>query len=190
MASRASPSRSRSRPSSSNCCGSWVCRFFALRLCPLRRLAMHRVVGDIRPRYVIIENVRALVGNGLDRVLCDLASIGYDAEWADISAEQFGAEHGRARVWIVAYPNGVNGSECPRVGAEQNRAAAIFPTDDRQRTRVRLQAARATIGSDDGLSAGVYEDRVRGIGLSIFVPIAEFIFRRIIDSGEIHKGVS
>lgn len=45
-----------------------------------------RLIGEIRPRYAIIENVSALRSKGLEKVLCDLAAIGYDAEWHCIPA--------------------------------------------------------------------------------------------------------
>jgi len=63
-----------------------------------------RIIGDVRPRYVIVENVAALLGRGLERVLGDLAQIGYDAEWHCIPASALGAPHRRDRIWIVAYP--------------------------------------------------------------------------------------
>lgn len=62
-----------------------------------------RLVGELRPRYVIVENVAALLGRGLYRVLGDLAALGYDAEWHCIPASAIGAPHRRDRVWIVAY---------------------------------------------------------------------------------------
>ena len=65
-----------------------------------------RLIGEIRPRYALIENVSALLIRGLDRVLCDLAALGYDAEWHCITAASIGANHQRDRVWIIAYPNG------------------------------------------------------------------------------------
>lgn len=65
---------------------------------------IYRLVGEIEPRFVIVENVAALLGRGLDRVLRDLASIGYDAEWHCIPASYVGLRHIRDRVWIVAYP--------------------------------------------------------------------------------------
>ncbi|MCE5190266.1 MAG: DNA (cytosine-5-)-methyltransferase [Actinomycetia bacterium] len=63
-----------------------------------------RLIGEIRPRYAIMENVGALTRRGLDRVLGSLAEIGYDAEWSDIRASDVGAPHRRERIWIVAYP--------------------------------------------------------------------------------------
>ena len=65
-----------------------------------------RIIGEVRPRYVIVENVAALLGRGLATVLGDLAALGYDAEWHCIPASAVGAPHRRDRVWIVAYANG------------------------------------------------------------------------------------
>jgi DNA (cytosine-5)-methyltransferase 1 len=64
---------------------------------------MHRIIGELRPRYVIVENVAALLSRGMETVLGDLSEIGYDAEWHVISACAVGAPHRRDRVWIVAY---------------------------------------------------------------------------------------
>ena len=66
---------------------------------------MHRIISELRPHYVLVENVAALLGRGIGRVLGDLAEIGYDAEWEVISAADLGAPHLRERVWIMAYPN-------------------------------------------------------------------------------------
>jgi DNA (cytosine-5)-methyltransferase 1 len=65
-----------------------------------------RLIGEVRPRYVIVENVAALLGRGLDRVLADLAALGFDAEWHCIPASAVGAPHRRDRVWLVAYADG------------------------------------------------------------------------------------
>ena len=63
-----------------------------------------RIIQEINPRWVVIENVRNLLSNGLAIVLQDLHEIGYDAEWEIISARSVGACHLRERVWIVANP--------------------------------------------------------------------------------------
>ena len=68
-----------------------------------------RLLGELRPRYAIFENVTNLLngdgGNWFKRVLWDISQIGYDAEWHCIPASAIGAHHHRDRVWIVAYPN-------------------------------------------------------------------------------------
>jgi DNA (cytosine-5)-methyltransferase 1 len=62
-----------------------------------------RLIGELRPRYVVIENVPALAARGLDRVLADLAACGLDAEFDHLPASAFGAPHRRDRVWVVGY---------------------------------------------------------------------------------------
>jgi DNA (cytosine-5)-methyltransferase 1 len=65
---------------------------------------MYRVICELRPGFVLVENVSALLGRGIERVLGDLAAGGYDAEWDCIPACAVGAPHRRDRVWILAYP--------------------------------------------------------------------------------------
>jgi DNA (cytosine-5)-methyltransferase 1 len=65
-----------------------------------------RLIGEIRPRYVIVENVAALLGRGMGDVFGNLAALGYDAEWDTVPASELGAPHRRERVWIVAYAPG------------------------------------------------------------------------------------
>jgi len=63
----------------------------------------HRLIKEIKPKYVIAENVAALRSRGLDEVLRSLFEVGYDAEWHCIPASAVGAPHRRDRVWIVSY---------------------------------------------------------------------------------------
>ena len=83
-----------------------------------------RLIGELRPRYVIVENVAALLGRGLDKVLGDLAEIGYDAEWHCIPASYVGARHIRDRLWIVAYPISAGTRVAQYRGRGQERADA------------------------------------------------------------------
>jgi DNA (cytosine-5)-methyltransferase 1 len=64
-----------------------------------------RLIREIRPRFVIVENTPGLLSLGMGTVLGDLAALGYDAEWHCIPACAVGADHIRDRVWIIAYPN-------------------------------------------------------------------------------------
>ena len=65
-----------------------------------------RVVREVRPRYVFLENSPMLVGRGLDTVLGTLAELGYDAAWGVISAADCGANHLRKRIWVLADATG------------------------------------------------------------------------------------
>ena len=66
---------------------------------------MARVVGEVRPTFVFVENSPMLVTRGLNRVLADLTSLGYDTKWTVMGCSQFGAKHQRDRIWIVGYAN-------------------------------------------------------------------------------------
>ena len=63
---------------------------------------MARVICEVRPRFVFVENSPMLTSRGLGRVLGDLASMGFDARWGVLGAADVGANHQRDRIWIVA----------------------------------------------------------------------------------------
>lgn len=63
---------------------------------------MARIIGEVRPRFVFVENSPLLISRGLAVVISDLAEMGYDAQWCCISASDTGAPHKRDRIWIVA----------------------------------------------------------------------------------------
>jgi len=62
-----------------------------------------RVVREVAPRFVFVENSPMLTSRGLGRVLGDLAAMGYDAEWCVLGADDAGAPHRRKRIWILAH---------------------------------------------------------------------------------------
>jgi len=83
---------------------------------------MRRVVEEIEPSFVFVENVTALRSRGLDRVLRDLAALGYDAAWDCVRASDLGAPHKRDRIWILAaHPDRgrCQGERLPEHDAEQ-----------------------------------------------------------------------
>lgn len=65
-----------------------------------------RAIRILRPGLVVVENVAALLGRGLGRVLGDLAECGYDAQWMCVSASDVGACHRRKRLFLAAHPAG------------------------------------------------------------------------------------
>tara|TARA_R110000868_G_scaffold268917_1_gene528178 strand:+ start:232 stop:1062 length:831 start_codon:yes stop_codon:yes gene_type:complete len=70
---------------------------------------MLRAIGVLRPRVAFLENVRGHYSLGFDRVLGDLADIGYDCQWEIVSAQSVGAPHCRKRLICLAYPNDSRG---------------------------------------------------------------------------------
>jgi DNA (cytosine-5)-methyltransferase 1 len=65
---------------------------------------MARIIREVGPRYVFVENSPMLTSRGLGTVLGDLAEMGYDARWGIVSAAAVGAPHIRERIWILADP--------------------------------------------------------------------------------------
>jgi DNA (cytosine-5)-methyltransferase 1 len=63
---------------------------------------VHRIICNVRPQYVLLENVTGHLSLGFGRVLGDLAESGYDAQWDCIPAAAVGAPHRRDRVFILA----------------------------------------------------------------------------------------
>jgi len=63
---------------------------------------MARIIREVRPRFVFVENSPMLTSRGLGRVLGDLAGMGFDARWGVLGAADVGANHQRDRIWIVA----------------------------------------------------------------------------------------
>ena len=67
---------------------------------------MARIIGEVLPRFVFVENTPTIVGGGLAVVLGDLASMGYDAKWGRIGADITSLPHHRSRFWLVANSSG------------------------------------------------------------------------------------
>jgi len=63
---------------------------------------MARIIGEVRPQYVFVENSPMLTTRGLGVVLADLSTLGFDAKWGVVSAADVGANHKRERIWILA----------------------------------------------------------------------------------------
>ena len=105
-----------------------------------------RVIRMVRPRFVVLENVAAILNNGLDIVLGELSQAGYDAEWSVISASSLGACHRRSRWWCVAYTNdyGSPASSISRLDDQANN-------DSSERSNQVSQSSRSIEPTDSGV---------------------------------------
>ncbi|WP_404989434.1 DNA cytosine methyltransferase [Caballeronia sp. LZ003] len=113
---------------------------------------MARIVCEVQPGVVLVENSPMLTSRGLGRVLGDLAEMGFDAEWGVISAADVGAPHLRERIWIVAYARGERyriaaKALCARWNASKPRgeALAYADGDDQDGRRSAVQMGRLAI---------------------------------------------
>jgi DNA (cytosine-5)-methyltransferase 1 len=150
---------------------------------------MHRIIRDIRPRVIVLENVSAITIRGGLEVIGSLTEIGYLCEWGIISARQFGAPHLRKRWFCVAHSDG-------RHIKKQFLAESIKET--RQSTKKNIGAVsisgfgyweRCSAPSpicrvDDGISDRVA--KLRALGNAIVPQCSEYIGRLIYESGVLY----
>ena len=113
-----------------------------------------RIISEVRPRLVFVENSNQLIKRGLARVLGDLAAIGYDAEWEIMGADDVGAPHRRKRLWLLGVDRNANGSGERQIREFSGRTApdsggirrkgALSNTDGDRRKTLDAQAGVAS----------------------------------------------
>ncbi|MDV7375008.1 DNA cytosine methyltransferase [Acinetobacter baumannii] len=116
---------------------------------------MARIIGEVRPSYVFVENSPMLVSRGLTRVISDLAKMGYDAQWARFSASNFGAPHIRDRIWIVGYSH----SERLNTGWENNGKYDRHFTSSANKNSRTLANPQSIGCKTNGLSIGTQQEK-------------------------------
>lgn len=92
---------------------------------------MARIIGEVRPQYVFVENSPMLTSRGLGVVLGDLASMGFDAEWGVLSANDVGANHLRERIWILGHSNH-HGQTTSKIGKSIDEGGNSSQTREKQ----------------------------------------------------------
>ena len=102
---------------------------------------MARIIREVGPRHVFVENSPMLTSRGLGRVLGDLAAMGYDARWGVLGAVHAGAPHKRDRIWIVAYADRLRELQPQRSKPDERRrpcdpGCEISDTDSLHEQRV------------------------------------------------------
>lgn len=151
----------------------------------------NRLISEIRPIFVVVENVTALLGNGMGRVLGDLASIRYDAEWDSLPAWFAGCPQIRDRTWIVAYPQG---QRCEAVfeklrvlystsAGGAGLAGRGGPVDAADASGILWPVEPTMVRVADGFPDRV--DRINGLGNAVIPQIPELIGRAILEAREI-----
>jgi DNA (cytosine-5)-methyltransferase 1 len=117
-----------------------------------------RVIGEARPSWAFIENSPLLRSRGLEVVLEDLATLGYDAEWGTYRASDVGAPHRRDRMWILAYiRNSEQVSRNGRGGEQRGRSA--IPSVGGQRCYVVCGGTEYNEGGDPSQESSIVAHR-------------------------------
>lgn len=154
-----------------------------------------RLIKEIKPKGVIIENVSAIRTRGLGRVLQGLHEVGYDAEWHCIPASYLGAIHKRDRTWIIAYPRSfgrkddlqvvktLGEGQTPILHSEEDLHTVCNNPFERSFSLPQPLVCR----EDDGFSRRL--DRLKQVGNSVYWPIVEqlgyHLHRNIVDAAGI-----
>jgi DNA (cytosine-5)-methyltransferase 1 len=109
-----------------------------------------KAIGILRPKFIILENVRGHLSLGFKEVLGDLTQNGYDARWSIVRASDVGAPHQRARLFIVAYSKGW-GSRLQQIGDEKKQSK--LRNDHEASTDTNCHACEESRRTDRELSA-------------------------------------
>lgn len=187
------------RPTVHVVCGGFPCQPFSLAGKQLGTNderwmwpAFRDVVREVRPDYVLVENVSALVRDGLafGTVLADLHALGFDAEWSTLRASDFGAPHNRERVYLLAHPASVDGVArrglgAGRVGEAPIAARGLSGLDAHSRRRQADQwlEREPRVGR---LAHGIPDQsqRLKAAGNAVVPAVSEHIGRLIVADAE------
>jgi DNA (cytosine-5)-methyltransferase 1 len=138
-----------------------------------------RILTEVQPKYVLLENVAALLYRGLGKVLSSLYEIGYSSEWYTVRASDVGAPHKRERVFIFAYSDSFRRkrrAEKPLQGVEDLQGKF-------ERSREGFGKLWATGAAVCRVADGVpYRlDRIRVLGNAVVPQVAEFMGRLMLE---------
>ena len=109
---------------------------------------MARIIGEVRPEFVFVENSPLLIQRGLARVLSQLAEMGYDATWGIIGAREAGAPHRRDRIWILAHTD-KPGEPCERV---EDSGSTVLEGREQHQEQRQPEGSDKSAGSDQDMA--------------------------------------
>ena len=150
------------------------------------------IIGELRPRILILENVSNIIRVGGSEVLGSLSEIGYDSEWQIIRASDFGAPHRRARWFCVAYHSANTGG---KTGQKQSINTGRLETAHRSKCGIYKSGGNIRTGSDfqsipfgsvvcrmdHGISNRIH--RIRSLGNAIVPACSKWVADQVLQSG-------
>lgn len=146
-----------------------------------------RIIGEVRPRYAIIENSPKLRSRGLEVLLGALDALGYDAEWHCIPAAHVGAPHRRDRVWIIAYRKGYPLGTHPNLLRPHPSNMHVGGGTELRDEQERVPGSLAWWSSEpelervvDGVPSRLDVARIKAVGNAVVPFIPEMIGRAIL----------
>lgn len=134
-----------------------------------------RLASELRPEFIFMENSPMLTVRGLDRICAELSSLGYDCRFSTFSAAEFGADHIRKRIYLLAHSN--------RIGLEtleSNETDAWPKSEDSPGmvlSKIRSQDVSEYFREADGLPIPV--GAIRSYGNAVIPVVAKNAFERL-----------
>lgn len=134
-----------------------------------------RLAAEIRPTFIFMENSPMLTVRGLDRICAELSKLGYDCRFAPFSAADFGADHVRKRIYLLAHSNSIGLEEMESDQAysgskPENTSRMVLP-------KVREENISEYYRKDDGLPIPV--GAIRSYGNAVLPVVAEGAFKKL-----------
>lgn len=143
-----------------------------------------RLVGEIRPAFIFLENSPAITIRGLDRVLLEFSALGYDCRWTIVSAAEMGAVHIRERWFLLAHAYGdrlrpQHRSKIRRDNPKrEGQVVSYGPSTERRISWPSERRVQPRVGrTGDGIPHRM--DRRRCCGNSVHIEAAQEAFQRL-----------
>jgi DNA (cytosine-5)-methyltransferase 1 len=145
---------------------------------------MFRITRELRPSWVLVENVTGFIDLALDDVLDDLESEGYATQSLILSAQAIGAPHRRERIWIVGYSNSKpklqTNSSFGSIGSKWETWEVASRELGRTSPRTYWEENQSPVcGVDDGISGGLDKDRLKALGNTVVPQVVYPILKAI-----------
>ncbi len=122
-------------------------------------------IRQLRPRYVVLENVRGHLSLGFGRVLGDLAEAGYDARWTCVPASDVGAPHRRERIFVIAADT--SGDESERWGVDRNVGSPAYSDEGKSSEWERVRHTPSDSGAQTVADPDNSRWREHGGGITV-----------------------
>lgn len=142
----------------------------------------YRLTKEIRPAGILAENSPEITKKGFEKILCDLAEIGYNVEWESFFASEFGHYHKRERTYFFAYPNSQRRPGTLHYVKRSLKEAGKekYPLDSQSHPILEYGKSNSQpvlFGMDDGVSRRMVVDALEAYGNSIVPRIPYEIFK-------------
>lgn len=125
-------------------------------------IEMHRIIGEVLPGVVFVENSPAITYRGGVRIVEDLTKLGYDCKWGIIGADACGLDHHRARFWMVAHSKEKHGNTWDLLGKSK------FETQGKFRRLPRTEISKDWRKANSGaVSVNIFRDPADGLAADV-----------------------